>query len=247
MYMVNKDPYDFLIRTITGYFERFDLSEKVVEISDLSFTWPGSSAPAVELPQLVVQAKEHLFIRGASGSGKSTLLGLLAGVLTATRGSVDVLGRNLSEMSASGRDRFRADHMGYIFQQFNLVPYLSVIDNVTLPLRYSSSRSAQIAQPKQEAVRLLEHLGMEPFIDRRAVELSVGQQQRVAAARALIGKPALVIADEPTSALDADNRESFIRLLFQECEKGGATLVLVSHDAALGASFNQVVELGSGA
>lgn len=220
------------------------MSDKVVAISDLSFTWPRSSSPAIELEQLDVQPKEKLFVRGPSGSGKSTLLGLLAGVLTATRGEVSVLGQKLSKLSAADRDRFRADHLGYIFQQFNLVPYLSVIENVTLPLRYSKDRKNRVQDPKTEAVRLLDHLGMKEFVHRSVLELSVGQQQRVAAARALMGAPSLVIADEPTSALDADNRETFINLLFQECEREGSALVFVSHDAALGTLFDRTVELG---
>lgn len=220
------------------------MSKKVVEISDLSFTWPRSSSPAVALERLEVAPEERLFVRGPSGSGKSTLLSLLAGILTATRGEVSVLGQNMAELSASDRDRFRADHLGYIFQQFNLIPYLSVIDNVTLPLRYSKDRKNRAPNPKEEALRLLDHLGMQSFIHRSVLELSVGQQQRVAAARALIGAPALVIADEPTSALDADNRETFIELLFQECEREESALVFVSHDAGLGSMFDRTIELG---
>lgn len=221
----------------------------VVEISGLSFSWPGSASPAIELDRLEVAQKERLFVQGPSGSGKSTLLGLLAGVITPGEGEVTVLGQSMSKLSAAERDHFRANHLGYIFQQFNLIPYLSVIENVTLPLRFSKERSKGISDPKDEAKRLLHHLGMasDDLIDRSVTELSVGQQQRVAAARALIGAPGLVIADEPTSALDAANRESFIDLLFQECEKEGSALVFVSHDAGLASMFDRTIELGGAA
>lgn len=220
------------------------LNENVVDISELSYTWPGSAIPAVELDALHVEQKERLFVHGPSGSGKSTLLGLIAGVLKSTQGEIAVLGQSLSGMDSVARDHFRANHLGYIFQQFNLVPYLSVIENVTLPLRYSRMKLAKIEHPEKEGVRLLEHLGMAPFIERSVLELSVGQQQRVAAARALIGSPELIIADEPTSALDAENRTAFIELLFKECEKEGSALVFVSHDAGLGSLFDRTVELG---
>lgn len=222
------------------------MSDNIVEISKLVFTWPGNAEPTLVLDRLVVEDGERLFVRGPSGSGKSTLLGLLAGVITADYGGVKVLGQQMAKLNPAGRDRFRADHLGYIFQQFNLVPYLSVIENVTLPLRYSKTRAGRVENPEEEAMRLLDHLGMgsDEFIHRRVTELSVGQQQRAAAARALMGSPSLVIADEPTSSLDADNRASFIELLFQECAREGSALVFVSHDAGLASMFDRTVELG---
>lgn len=191
---------------------------------------------------------ERLFVQGASGSGKSTLLSLLAGVVVPQQGSVNVLGEPLHALAPPRRDRFRADHLGYIFQQFNLVPYLTVLENVTLPCRFSRLRRARVKHPDEEARRLLEHLGLssDELIERPVTALSVGQQQRVAAARALMGSPQLIIADEPTSALDADNRESFIQLLFKECAREGSTLLFVSHDRTLAPLFDRTVTLKQG-
>ncbi|UCD67333.1 MAG: ATP-binding cassette domain-containing protein, partial [Betaproteobacteria bacterium] len=164
-------------------------------------------------------------------------------------GTVRVLGQDLAAMGGVGRDRFRADHIGFIFQMFNLIPYLSVIENVVLPCGFSAQRAERAAKAsggvEAEALRLLGHLDMATpdILDRRVTDLSVGQQQRVAAARALIGAPELVIADEPTSALDADRRLAFIELLFQECMRENATLVFVSHDAELAPLFDRAIEL----
>ena len=203
----------------------------------------------LSIDALQVAPGECVFIKGPSGSGKSTLLSLLSGVTTAVAGSVRVMDQDLGRLGSVQRDHFRADHIGYIFQMFNLIPYLSVVDNVTLPCRFSTRRRANALQRgndlEAEARRLLHHLDMDhPDLHRRAVTtLSVGQQQRVAAARALMGSPELLIADEPTSSLDADRRESFIRLLFDECRGVGATLIFVSHDASLEYLFDRAIDL----
>ena len=220
---------------------------RAVHLDNVSYAWPGQGAPAIALNELTVDPGEKLFVQGASGSGKSTLLSLLSGIITPDRGTVEVLGRSISAMSHSERDHFRAHHMGYLFQQFNLVPYLTVVENVTLPLRFSQLRRERAGgqRGQTEAARLLRQLGLDEqeLHCRNVMQLSVGQQQRVAAARALIGRPEIVIADEPTSALDAENREQFMQLLFRECEQAGATLVFVSHDRTLGALFDRVIEL----
>ena len=221
----------------------------VIDIRDLTFAWKPDAATVLDIAGLQVAAGERLFIKGPSGSGKSTLLSLLSGVTTATTGSVRVMDQALEELSSVQRDHFRANHIGYIFQMFNLIPYLSVVDNVLLPCRFSTSRRARALERDKdletEARRLLHHLDMNhPDLHRRAVTtLSVGQQQRVAAARALMGSPELLIADEPTSSLDADRRESFIRLLFDECRKVGATLIFVSHDGSLERLFDRTIDL----
>lgn len=155
-------------------------------------------------------------------------------------------------MSGVQRDRFRADHIGYIHQLFNLIPYLSVIENVTLPCKFSTLRKKRALEHAStltdEARRLLAHLGLsnEGLLKRPVAELSVGQKQRVAAARALMGRPEILIADEPTSALDAANRESFIELLFNECAESKATLIFVSHDFSLAPMFDRSVQLEGG-
>jgi putative ABC transport system ATP-binding protein len=223
------------------------VASPVIEISDLRFTWPGSAQTVVDIDALAVQRGERVFLRGPSGSGKSTLLSLLAGVVTASGGRVLVLGRDLGTLSGAQRDHFRADHIGFIFQMFNLIPYLSVVENVTLACGFSTLRRERAVKAggsvQAEALRLLEHLDMRgDLLQRQVTDLSVGQQQRVAAARALIGAPELVIADEPTSALDSDRRAAFIELLFRECAQERAALVFVSHDAALARLFDRTIE-----
>jgi putative ABC transport system ATP-binding protein len=198
---------------------------------------------------LAIEPGEFLTLLGPSGSGKTTLLGLLGGVQTPNRGSVRLLGQELTQLSAGARDRFRVDHTGYIFQQFNLLPFLSVRENVELPCHVSKLRQQRATQRHgsvdNAATTLLAHLGLKDpdMLSRRADSLSIGQQQRVAAARALIGQPELVIADEPTSALDADAREAFIRLLFAECRDAGASLLFVSHDQNLAPLFDRNLSL----
>ena len=221
----------------------------IIEIQDLSFRWTPDGPTIVALDALRIERGEQIFIEGPSGSGKSTLLSLLAGVTTARHGSVRVLDRPLERLSGVERDHFRADHIGYVFQMFNLIPYLSVVDNVVLPCRFSRRRrDAAMARDgglEQAARRLLAHLDMadDELLGRPVTSLSVGQQQRVAAARALIGSPELLIADEPTSSLDADRREAFVRLLFDECRDNGSTLVFVSHERSLEPLFHRTIRL----
>lgn len=225
-----------------------DSRPPVVELDQVQFSW-GQGNVVLDIDNFRINQGEKVFIRGPSGSGKTTFLGLLGGVLTPERGSVNVLGNDISRLSPARRDRFRANHIGFIFQMFNLIPYLSLVDNVTLPLGFAGLRQRQVEKTgrsaRDEAVRLLSHLGLsDPQQLRRSVtELSIGQQQRVAAARAMIGRPELVIADEPTSALDTDTREAFIQLLFDECEAAGSTLIFVSHDPALEKLFDRNIAL----
>jgi putative ABC transport system ATP-binding protein len=220
-----------------------------ISIADLCFSWNSAKEPVLDIDTLQIEKSERVFIEGPSGSGKSTLLGLLAGVVTPQHGEVSVLGQRVDTLSGAQRDRFRADHIGFIFQMFNLIPYLSVVENVTLPCRFSERRRKNAqrisANLEAEALRLLTQLDMaDPDLLKRPVtELSVGQQQRVAAARALMGAPEVLIADEPTSALDFGLREVFIRLLFEECEKENITLVFVSHDTSLASLFDRTVRL----
>lgn len=213
-----------------------------VELKDIRFSWQREVVLGVD--DFKVARGETLFLGGPSGSGKTTMLSLLAGVTVPQQGEVRLLGQALESMRASQRDQFRADHIGYIFQMFNLVPYLSVTENVSLPLRFSSERAAKVGNANEEAERLLVSLGMGDYIHRRVLDLSVGQQQRVAAARALIGKPEILLADEPTSALDKRNSEAFVELLFQECQQAGASLIFVSHDTDLARHFDRSHLLG---
>ena len=221
------------------------MKNAVVEICDLAFAWPGGDA-VLDLPALRIREGERVFIKGPSGCGKSTLLGLLAGIQTANHGTLEVLGQPLARLSGRARDQFRAANLGYIFQQFNLLPFLSVQDNVTAALTFSPAKRARLkGSPEQEARRLLAELQLpDEALHRPVHALSIGQQQRVAAARALIGQPELVIADEPTSALDFDAREAFLQLLFAECRAAGASLLFVSHDQSLAPLFDRSLSLG---
>jgi putative ABC transport system ATP-binding protein len=224
------------------------MTQALIELSDLTFSWPGHPL-LLDIPGFQLLPGETLFLKGPSGSGKTTLLGLLGGVQQPDDGSIRLLGQDLSKLSAGARDRFRVDHTGYIFQQFNLLPFLSVRENVELPCHFSKVRAGRAKQRhgsvEAATTTLLAHLGLKDpaMLNRRADSLSIGQQQRVAAARALIGQPELVIADEPTSALDADAREAFIRLLFAECREAGASLLFVSHDQSLAPLFDRHLSL----
>ena len=275
-----------------------DNTPPILDITALRYRWPGAAQDILQIDSLQIQPGETVFLRGPSGCGKSTLLALAAGVLLPGAGRCALLGQDWRALGAGARDRFRADHVGYIFQQFNLLPYLSALDNVRLPLRFSRQRAAlatrgfsafsavsassassafsavgpggsttataiaiatatatatastaastAAAAPENTdaAQHLLERTGLPRALWRApANTLSVGQQQRVAAARALIGAPALVIADEPTSALDEDLRESFMALLLASCAEAGSALLFVSHDLRLAAHFGRRIDL----
>ena len=218
-----------------------------IEVADLQFGYERE-ADVIRIPEFTIAAGERVFLFGPSGSGKTTLLSLIGGVLVPNQGVVTVLGQPLSSMSGAARDRFRADHIGFIFQQFNLLPYLSVVDNVCLPCRYSARRLKRVQESdgsdQSAAARLLDELGIDASLRARAAtQLSVGQQQRIAVARALIGRPELIIADEPTSALDADRRREFIDLLLAESARAGSAVVFVSHDRSLAGHFDRSIDL----
>ena len=216
-----------------------------IVIDGLEYRWPAGSF-CLKLPSLAVNPENSLFLQGPSGSGKSTLLNLIGGVLTLQAGRIDLLGQPFSALPAAQRDAFRADHIGFIFQQFNLIPYLSVIDNVLLPCRFSARRAAQAGYAVVAATMLLDRLDIAPELHTRpAHALSVGQQQRVAAARALIGKPEILIADEPTSALDAPRQAAFVDLLLAEARANRSALIFVSHDLRLATHFDGVLELSA--
>ena len=215
-----------------------------VAVRDLRFAYRRGPV-VLDIPSLEIARGTTVFLHGPSGSGKTTLLGLVAGVLAPREGQVLVLGTDLGRLPASARDAFRAEHVGYVFQMFNLLPYLSVLENITLPCRLHRARRRRLggADPDAEARALADRLGIGDLVARRVTELSVGQQQRVACARALLGRPELVIADEPTSALDADRRAQFLELLFGACAHAGATLLFVSHDRALEPLFDASLAL----
>ena len=221
----------------------------MINIKQLSFKWQKQQInPTLTIASLNIAKGEHVFLHGPSGCGKSTFLSLLAGINRPTSGKLSIFDCELSQLSNSKRDAFRADHLGYIFQNFNLLPYLSPIENVTLGCQFSKQRQkkALAFSPtlQLEAQRLLIALDLdEQFHQQDVASLSIGQQQRVAAARAFIGSPELIIADEPTSALDANNRQAFIKLLFAQAQAANSTLVFVSHDESLQPLFSRNIDL----
>jgi len=215
-----------------------------IRTRNLHFRWQNQ-ARELAFPDIQLRRGEHLFLHGPSGTGKSTLLGLLAGMHTPSRGSLQLLNQELTTMKAGARDRLRADHMGVIFQQFNLVPYLSAVTNALLPCRLSNLRhSRAIPSATEAAQHLLTQLGIpQSHWHQGVTRLSIGQQQRVAAARALIGVPEIILADEPTSALDSDNRDRFLELLLTLAERSNSSVVFVSHDQSLARHFHHRMAL----
>lgn len=224
------------------------MSPPVLAFDGVRFAYPGATQDTLDLPALQLAAGQRALLRGPSGCGKSTLLSLACGVLLPQQGQVRLLGQDWAGLSAGGRDARRVDHVGYVFQQFNLLPYLSVQDNVLLPCRFSRRRAQRAIQshgsPEAAAQALLSALGLGTALQQRnAAALSVGQQQRVAAARALIGEPELIMADEPTSALDEDRRDDYLRLLMEQCRARACALLFVSHDTRLAGHFETVLDL----
>lgn len=225
------------------------MKKNAVLVRDLKFAWPASTISTLKIANLNIPESSRTLIQGPSGSGKTTLLSLLAGILLPTSGQTVVLSEDLTRLNSKRRDAFRVDHISFLFQQFNLIPYLNLIENVLLPCRFSRLRYQNVGSDeaglKDEACRLLNLLGLEPekFSHLTTQKLSVGQQQRVAAARALVGNPKLILADEPTSALDPENRLAFLELIFKQCSKNQTTLIMVSHDTSLSAQFDRVIDL----
>lgn len=195
--------------------------------------------PVLEIPRWSVQPGERVFLHGPSGTGKSTLLNLLAGILLPSSGDIDILGKRLNALSARQRDKWRAHHIGVVFQQFNLIPYLGAVDNIRLAAHFGHTANS-LGRTKD----LLQALGVgEDLHHQPASLLSIGQQQRVAIARALINQPELLIVDEPTSALDTQNRDAFMTLLMEQVERNNTALIFVSHDVALTNRFSRVEAL----
>ena len=215
-----------------------------LRLDNVHYRWPGRLAFGLRIRDLTLAPAETVLLLGESGSGKSTLLSLICGTIMADAGTVCVAGTDIAALPAGKRDRFRAEQIGLIFQQFNLLPFASVRDNIVLPLQFAPQRRARVADVAREAERLCHDLGLPAGVtSTQAGALSVGQQQRVACARALIGAPPLIIADEPTSALDAATQTTFLDLLFAQSRAHGTTLLMVSHDARLAGQFDRVLHM----
>lgn len=218
-----------------------------ISLDKVSFTWPGSQRFNLNIDAFTLHKGERVLLLGQSGSGKSTLLSLLCGIVVPQQGLIQVAGQDLAALSPSKRDRLRAEHIGVIFQQFNLLPYGSVVDNILLPLTFAPARRQRVAakgSPLAEVKRLCHALQLpDELLQSQAGELSVGQQQRVAVARALIGEPEVIIADEPTSALDQHSQQAFMDLLMGQIKATQSSLLMVSHDPSLAHYFDRVVQL----
>lgn len=222
----------------------FEVKQPVLKICDVDFHWPGHTRFALSVPDFTIDEGETVLLLGESGSGKSTLLSLICGTIVPDTGTALIAGTDITKLSGGVRDSFRAEQIGVIFQQFNLLPFGTVADNILLPLHFAPERRKRAGDAKATAVALCTALGLPKNIfNAKARSLSVGQQQRVAVARALIGHPPLIIADEPTSALDANSQATFLDLLFQQTSAHNTSLLMVSHDPRLGERFSRVVHM----
>ena len=212
----------------------------VLEITDLrkSFTGPdGTRTPIIDIPRFELADGAQVALAGTSGSGKTTLLNLIGGILRPDTGRIVVAGLNVGEMSEAQRDRFRAEHVSYVFQIFHLLPAYTALENVMLGMMFGKGADAAAAR------HLLDRVGLADRMDYKPAQLSVGQQQRVALARALANRPMLVLADEPTGNLDAKHKAEAIGLMREICRESGAALLVVSHDRDALEKFEQVHQL----
>jgi len=215
-----------------------------IEIKQMAFSWAKQHNPIIEIEHWQLAIGQSVFLYGPSGSGKSTLLNLLSGILVPQRGEINLLGQTFSLLSNRQRDNFRAANIGVIFQQFNLIPYLSVADNIRIAVKFAQKKKPDLIVHEDDMAELLEHLSLSTdLLNQTASQLSVGQQQRVAIARALIHKPGLLIADEPTSALDSDSRNGFLKLFLEAAEKYQSSVIFVSHDRTLSDYFEQQINI----
>ena len=220
------------------------MDESIIKIESLNFYWSKKSNFKIFVPSLEIKKGEKVLLLGESGSGKTTLLSLICGFLNPLSGSISINGNTINELSSKKRDEYRADNIGIIFQQFNLLPYANVVDNVLLPLYFSQARSKNIVNKRAAALELFKQLRLPDDIAQyKASNLSVGQQQRVAVARALIGNPSLIIADEPTSSLDTNAQQLFLDLMFKQISENNSTLLMVSHDKSLSNRFDRQIKI----
>ena len=220
------------------------MDDSIVKIESLRFQWSKNNNFKIFVPKLEVGRGKKVLFLGESGSGKTTLLSLICGFLEPLSGSISINDKIISNLTSTNKDAYRSDNIGIIFQQFNLLPYANVIDNIILPLYFSKQRSKKVENKINAAMTLCDQLRLpESILNQKASNLSVGQQQRVAVARALIGSPSIIVADEPTSSLDTEAQELFLDLMFDQISKNSSTLLMVSHDKSLTNYFDQVIDI----
>ncbi len=214
----------------------------LLEITDLlkEFRDPeGTLHRVIDVPAFTLVELQQVALRGESGSGKTTFLHLIAGILKADRGTIRLAGEDMTALSEAGRDRLRARSIGYIFQTFNLLQGCTCLENVLLGMKFGPGIDRAFAE------NLLKRVGLSNKLKHLPRQLSVGQQQRVAVARALANRPKLVLADEPTGNLDHINATASLKLIREACRENGAALLLVSHDREVLGGFEQVADLMS--
>ena len=220
------------------------MDDNIVKIESLRFQWSKNNNFKIFVPKLEVGRGKKVLFLGESGSGKTTLLSLICGFLEPLSGSISINDKIISDLTSTNKDAYRSDNIGIIFQQFNLLPYANVIDNIILPLYFSKQRSKKVENKINAAMNLCDQLRLpESILNQKASNLSVGQQQRVAVARALIGSHSIIVPDEPTSSLDTEAQELFLDLMFDQISKNSSTLLMVSHDKSLTNYFDQVIDI----
>lgn len=218
-----------------------------IRVEALHHTYTGHGIEArtvLDIDHWSLASGAQVLLRGVSGSGKTTLLNSLAGLLPPTRGQIWLNEQRIYSLPEAQRDRLRAQQIGYVFQIHLLVPTLSALENVEMPLVFAGVKAS--AQRRRQALELLAQVGLADFARHRPVQMSTGQRLRVAVARALVNRPALVLADEPTAALDSSAGRAVMDLMQQLCREQGATLLVASHDPALNPRFAQVITLHDG-
>ncbi|WDI43189.1 ABC transporter ATP-binding protein [Bremerella sp. P1] len=202
----------------------------------------GHSLTAFQCESQQIESGEYIAIVGPSGSGKTTLLSMLGGMLSPTTGRVLIDGVSLYEHSVAERSAIRGQKMGFVFQSFNLIPYLTALQNVQIPLSFSKM---PVSEQQEQATEMLTYLGLAERLHHRPSELSVGQQQRVALARTLVNDPQIILADEPTGNLDPSSREVVLEI-FDQCHQQGRTLVVVTHDPSVAQRATRRLTLDNG-
>lgn len=216
-------------------------SNKMLVIENLkkSYLEPnGRMLPILDIGHFEVAAGEQLVLLGRSGSGKTTLLHVIAGISRADSGTVRIDGVDVTRLSEAGRDRFRAAKLGYVFQTFNLLPGFSALENVLLAMTFARGR-----RDVKRARRLLERVGLRDRASHKPGALSVGEQQRVAVARALANRPRLLLADEPTANVDPANQQTIVDLIRQRCQEEDIALIMVTHAPEVAEQFERVERL----
>lgn len=211
-------------------------NQNIIEISNLVFAYKEKII--LNISDFKMKKKEKVFLFGPSGSGKSTFLEVISGLKVAQKGQIKILNEDIALLSEKSRDKFRGHNLAFIFQNFNLIPYLNVKENICLAKELLDKKQNNLLFKK-----ITLRLGLDNLLEKNVLELSVGQQQRVAAARSLYSEPKLILADEPTSSLDYDHRERFLKLLFDLSDEIDASVLFVSHDRSVEKLFDRSFSL----